>query len=178
MKLLRRVIATTLVIFCFIANSYADTSNTPATTPQPTYLFLQSAKWGTLKKTANDQFQLTLHDVSPYVIYLTDRPNRQAGVIKLPNFLSEWKKSQSANNFAAVAPNVDLRGAKLYGFFEEKYINNIMVMTDPVYNPKTQTLTYITQPLPDSVIHMKKNTIKLKNITLFFDGIQGICLTC
>lgn len=64
-------------------------------------LFIQTAE-----NMVFDGKRLTLIDVSPRVIWFTDRPEQKTGYMTTEKFLSVWAKG--ANSFAADPPNVVL----------------------------------------------------------------------
>jgi hypothetical protein len=67
----------------------------------PTFLFVISAKKGTFK---NDR--IVLHDISHQVVYFSDRPQRIAGNMGIPEFLEMWNSGD--DSFMKDPPNAAL----------------------------------------------------------------------
>jgi hypothetical protein len=67
----------------------------------PTFLFVISAKKGTFK---NDR--IVLHDISHQVVYFSDRPQRIAGNMGIPEFLEMWNSGD--DSFKKDPPNAAL----------------------------------------------------------------------
>lgn len=137
------------------------------------YLFIQSAKSGTLQPTnQTGVYKLTLYKVTPYVTYFSDRPSRITGLMPTDMFLKEWKKG-----FAKDAPNVGVEGVKIHSIFEKKDISSVLVLSNPNYDAKKSELTYTAKFLPGNTDN-SKNMIKLKNVALFIDNVSEWCFSC
>jgi hypothetical protein len=92
-----------------IPQAHAQTERTADTGRQhtldegkaPTFLFVISAKKGTFK---NDR--IVLHDISHQVVYFSDRPQRIAGNMGIPEFLEMWNSGD--DSFMKDPPNAAL----------------------------------------------------------------------
>ncbi|MDX1837291.1 hypothetical protein [Legionella taurinensis] len=140
------------------------------------YLFIQSAETGVLNVTPEKgTYQLVLKNIQPYVTYFSDRPQRVTGLLPIERFLNEWQ-SNAKNGFKKDAPNVGIEGIQLHAFSRNQRINVVMVLSNPAYDKKANTLTYTAQALngkQDAI----KNDIQLKSIVLFIDNIMS-CPSC
>jgi len=67
----------------------------------PTFLFVISAKKGTFKNN-----RIVLHDISHQVVYFSDRPQRIAGNMGMPEFLEMWNSGD--DSFKKDPPNAAL----------------------------------------------------------------------
>ena len=67
----------------------------------PTFLFVISAKKGTFKNN-----RIVLHDISHQVVYFSDRPQRIAGNMGIPEFLEMWNSGD--DSFKKDPPNAAL----------------------------------------------------------------------
>lgn len=155
------------IVNCAIASIIIKKDSKDTLCRQKSYLFVQSADYGTLKlinKNTND-YTFTLKGVDGHVVYFTDRPNRVAGVTSIENFLEAWN-NKAKNNFAADAPNASVAGVQIHWAFEKKPSNYVLTLTNPKYNAKNETLTYEAKLLgtTESV-----NNVTIKNVALFFD---------
>jgi len=157
-------------VFC---TAYADNKTAPMAAPA-NYLFLQNASSGILKATKeHGTYQLVLQNVQPNVTYFSDRPNRITGSITLDTFLKEWQKK---NGFKTDAPNVGIEGIKLHAFSRDQEVSVIMILSNPIYDKKSNSLTYTARALNTNESDIKDN-IKLSNIALFIDNF-GSCPSC
>lgn len=168
----KNLVIAALLFFCSVF-AYANPSDTST---QKNYLFLQTAKTGLLKPTqVPGIYQLALKDISPYVTYFTDRPNRMTGLLPMERFLEIWQ-SNAKNGFKADAPNVAVEGIKLHAVSKDQTIGLVVVLSKPIYDRKTKTLTYTAQALNHEKITFNHN-IKLENVALFVDNIAS-CPSC
>src|SRR5688572_24636325 len=82
------------------------TSSTPdkdAAIHPATYLFVQDASSGTLQAATDGRQALVLLGVDEQTLWFTDRPNRDAGLMRTSAFASAWSKG--ADSFAEDPPN-------------------------------------------------------------------------
>ena len=92
-----------------VSQAYAQTEQTADTVRQhtldegkaPTFLFVLSAKKGTFKNN-----RIVLHDISHQVVYFSDRPQRIAGNMGIPEFLEMWNSGD--DSFKKDPPNAAL----------------------------------------------------------------------
>lgn len=148
--------------------------------PEPaatSYVFIQSATTSTIKIINKDKalYQLTMHGVNPYLHYMSDRPKRIAGLIATNKFFQAWK-TQAKNSFTTDAPNVSLEGMELHGIMQKKPVVVTLVLTNPHYDPKKNTVTYDATALGDNSVLSSQKTIKLNHTVLFLDS--GWCPSC
>ncbi|BCA94133.1 hypothetical protein TUM19329_04940 [Legionella antarctica] len=165
-----------LVFFLISCTAFASSKHRDVSVP-PNYMFLQNAKLGILKSTKKQGiYQLILTNVQPYVTYFSDRPNRITGLMSIDNFLKEWQ-SNVTSGFKKDAPNVGIEGIKLNAFSRSQPISVVMVLSNPIYDKKANTLTYTAHELDAKYAPVVKDGTKLENIALFIDNI-GSCPSC
>lgn len=172
-NLIVKAVAAVLVLVCcttFAVNKPGHAA------PATNYMFLQNAETGVLKPTTEKgTYQLVLKNIQPYVTYFTDRPKRVTGLMSIESFLNEWQ-SNAKNGFKKDAPNVGIEGIKLHAFSRGQTVSVVMVLSNPIYDQKAKTLTYIAHQLNTKEATIKNDT-KLKNIVLFIDNIDS-CPSC
>jgi hypothetical protein len=110
----------------------AKTPTTPATgtsqSAPPQFMFVQSADD---IKVDPVQSTFRLVKVNAQTLYFTDRPQRIAGHIKMPEYLAEWTRAAGSNNFGADPPNATLS------------------VYEPGQADNTVTVVKLTQPVMD-----------------------------
>src|SRR3990167_1875744 len=117
------------LLSCLLVSVFATTQI------KDTELFVIHAKSGNVTQT-NNYYQLNLQ--KPRITYFTDRPVRLAGSISVKQFVSDWSTGQ--NSFARVNPNAALIAdfdALKAGDEQEHFV----ILKNPSYDPKTDTLT-------------------------------------
>jgi hypothetical protein len=95
-----------LPVFLFVAMLSAALGQTSQSTSSNTQLmFVQSAE--DLKvDSAKSTFRLV--KVNQQTLYFSDRPQRIAGHLKMPDYLAEWAKAEGPDNFSSDPPNAIL----------------------------------------------------------------------
>jgi hypothetical protein len=73
-----------------IGDPVATETAADETTTAPSWLFTQTSTGGTFTTTADGTHTLTLTGVDPGVTAFTDRPDRDAAVIPIDQFVREW----------------------------------------------------------------------------------------
>ncbi|RDJ33590.1 MAG: hypothetical protein DWQ18_06000 [Crenarchaeota archaeon] len=123
-------------------------------------LFVQTAKSAELKPIFGAPYthKFFLYDVSPTVIYFSDRPYRISGLYNLTDFMQIWYLSQ--DSFSIDPPNVAI----------ETYAGGIPTtiiaeLSSPMYNPDTKTMVYNAKISSDGKI-----PAKLDSVALFIDN--------
>jgi len=111
------IAAISLVLFAFVMFAHAEDT-------EEIVFFVQSAK--------NVEFDagtgnLILKDVSPVMIWFTDRPKHLAGHEMVHDFVAEWDKGK--DSFAANPPN-----ATLSIFQDNHVLDAVVVLSDPRLN--------------------------------------------
>lgn len=89
-----------LILLCLLAMSSLALAGTNH------YLFMQTAKHGTLTQTGKSTYQLVLIDTPTQIAYFTDRPQRDSGLMPIEKFTQFWTNKALADNFTEVPPNV------------------------------------------------------------------------
>lgn len=140
------------------------------------YLFVQTAKKAEIKATQTDRtYTLTFKDISPYVVYFTDRPNRETGHLSMQEYLTTWKNG--ADTFAKSAPNAALEGVKFAGIKNGmEAVSYTFALSQPVYNEKANTLAYTVTLLSGEKVLTKEQLGKMRRPVLFIDGICYGCI--
>ncbi len=125
---------------CGKASTTADTSTTSNTaTPSAgpaTFMFVQSAD--DLKvDPAKSTFRLV--KVNPQTLYFSDRPQRIAGHVKMPEYLAEWTRADGPDNFSKNPPNATLSA------YEPGQADNtlaVLKITNPVVDGNDLVYSY------------------------------------
>jgi len=101
------------------------------------YLFVQTAQGATM-----DKEKLILKNVSPTVIFFSDRPKRIAGHMTIEDFVLDWQEDTSKNSFKADPPNAVL------SIFDKDEVEDVVV---ELKNPqlKNNDLVYQIKVLED-----------------------------
>lgn len=144
--------------------------------PQSSVLYIQTAKLASLKQTnaKAGTYQLTLTGVNPMVTYFSDRPTRVEGQIGNAVYLQTWNQG-GKNSFDKDAPNAVVSGVAKLGL-ENKSVNIVMELSQPVIDTKHQTITYQAKALSSSESSLVLDAARLNFATVFIDG--GVCTTC
>ncbi|KTD31026.1 hypothetical protein Lmor_3133 [Legionella moravica] len=139
------------------------------------YMFVQTGQSGSLIPITGKAgfYQLKLKNTGEYVHYFSDRPNRVTGVYPTAQFVNQWISNNNPNGFNKVAPNAALSALNVH-LLKSNQVNIIVQLSEPSYNPKTRTMTYIAQILPgeNNVIPMKH----LDQVALFIDSYCASCV--
>lgn len=140
------------------------------------YLFIQSANKAEIKATKVDNtYLLVLKNVSPYIIYFTNRPNRDTGHMPLEQFVSDWKKG--ADSFAKDQPNAGLEGIKFEGMKHGlNAVNYTFILSNPIYDKKDKTFTYTAKTLNGEAALKPADLGKLRHPVIFIDGVCYGCI--
>lgn len=142
------------------------------TQSQTNDLLIQTAPQAQLQLTnAANTYLLKLSHVSHFVIYFTDRPARSTGVISLSEYLKKWNDSANKEaTFQKNPPNAAISGIK--GFFTDKPLHFVLTLSNPVYNTKDNSLTYVAHSLQGE---KAPAAMKFRDAVIFVDDI---CLSC
>ncbi|KTD54719.1 hypothetical protein [Legionella quateirensis] len=172
-KLLIALFALVTVLVSPFAQAKSLTENTLNTNVN--YMFVQTGKYGSLMpiKGKAGFYQLTLKNSGEYVHYFSDRPNRITGVYPTAQFVNKWINNNTPDGFNKMAPNAALSALNVH-LLKNNQVNIIVQLSEPAYNPKNQTMTYIAQILPG------ENNIKpmkhLEQVALFIDSYCASCV--
>ena len=113
-------------------------------------LFIQTAKEAVISKNRsnNGKFVLTLKGVNPEIAYFSDRPKRIAGKTSIQIFLNEW--SRGSQSFKADNPNAALVTRLSHSSSHGDSQENMVVLTNPRYDPRRNTLSYDIEPISNN----------------------------
>ena len=118
---------------CLFLAACASTTPPPQA-PPVSLLYVQTASSGTFEPVAGstNKYRLVLNDVSPRVVYFSDRPNRMAGQVSTKEFLDKIGFGGSLDPNAAIeiaegAPDSDMV---------------IAALSKPAYDAESRTLSY------------------------------------
>ena len=154
-----------LVFSIPLKSVYAQEENrTNPVTSDIVYLFVQSAKSGTIEKLSSNEtnsfgtHMLTLNNLSQ-TIKFSERPDRIVSPVDTNQFVKDWYDgSQKTDSFNSDPPNAALI---IHGVHA-----GVIELLNPQYNNNTRTIQYHIQPL-------EKNSLKIPNeleeITLVID---------
>ncbi len=136
--------------------------------PQPNHvdlLFLQQADSGSIVPD-NDKsncYTLTLTNLRQNVLFFSDQPKRMAGQVSLKAYMEMWAHDP-------IKPNVAMQ-AFAVSRDDIKEINVAAVLSNPSYNPQTQTMIYRVCPMKNTKFTFTAQ-MSLRSINLFIDPIH------
>lgn len=104
---------------------------------EPSFLFVMKAKSGSLMKTPDGIWKLTLNMPDDKVIYFSDRPYRIAGSSGSQKFISDWKEFGFDKNPPNAAVSLDPKLNK-----GEDQDTVIVTLQNPLIDPLKQTITF------------------------------------
>lgn len=179
-KSLRTTLLVFLSAFLLLSTKgFSDEFAQMAKQKKLSWLFLQSATSGSLKKIKGDsgQYLLKLKGVSPSMIAFTDRPARHARVRTTSYFVKRWYEYQGKDNYRNNPPNASL-------ILSSDGLKDVIVLTleHPKYNEKTHTLSYRVKPIKvvnnhkskQHLVHLRKKLPKnFHKAVLFIDDSWG-----
>ena len=113
----KTIVAVSLILFAFVIFAHAEET-------EEIVFFVQSAK--SVEFDAGSGI-LTLKDVSPVMIWFTDRPQHLAGHETVQEFVGTWDKGK--DSFAVNPPN-----ATLSIFRGDHVLDAVVVLSDPRLN--------------------------------------------
>lgn len=125
------------------------------------YLFVLSAAKGKITR-QQQGYTLTLKQVDPHVLWFADRPVRQAGLIKLSDFMGQWQSS-----FAHTPPNAAKVHAGMQAVMKGNDEAATIELSAPVYHH--HSLTFNVKPLSGTKL-MKR---QLNAVKLFIDNTKS-----
>ncbi|MCK4869533.1 MAG: hypothetical protein KAS93_00310 [Gammaproteobacteria bacterium] len=141
---------------------------------KPKLLFVQTAQSGTVTKMSNypNKYKLQLNNVTGYVTYFSDRPNRITGLMTTNDFVTYWNKG--ASSFAKDNPNAGLESVTINSLKKTKNVSFVFEISNPIYNHKNRTITYTAKPLNKNIRITKP--IKLGYTSIFIDDVSGMII--
>jgi len=139
------------------------------------YLFVQTAHTGRIEKLPDNSgnYKITLHNVSLQVTCFSERPARKVYTIPTATFLAFWQNPEK-DSFKFDPPNADLIAFTNVPSDTEEPMNVVVVLTEPIYNAETKTLSYLAKPVGENQAEIPTSA-DLHQIALFIDGV---CLSC
>lgn len=153
-----------LILSLLLSFSALANGGTPPLPNDAQVLFVQVAKSGALvaKQNQPNTYSLVLKAVEPFTSYFTDRPNRVTGLLATNNFVSIW---QSENDIRKIPPNVAMETSNLKN---GNHVNQVLVLSDPVYDAKNHLITYTAKSLNGSQLQ----PMNLGYTVLFIDNFH------
>ena len=138
-------------------------------------LFVLLAKQGTIQEAPNKpgQYQLTLKNINPDIIYFADRPARFANHMAVKRFINEW----TLGSFKSDPPNAVMESirldprSKLTSRRSESYA---IVLTNPTYDFAKRQLVFDIKPLSGNPVPLPV----LANSDYLALFIDSACLSC
>ena len=156
----RKMLSLSCIFFLFSAQAQLTSKAQPVE-----MLFSLSGKTAHLQYRMKNQFKIIVDNVNSDVIFFSNRPIREAGHIKLQDFLTLWYQP-GANSFANIAPNIVIQGKNQQG----KLFNYVFVMSRPVFHSSQQQLIFTANPIGKSILPL---SLKLSAVAVFIDGYWG-----
>ena len=169
MKLLQQCRFFTSLLFATLSiGSHGATSSTTVAPVAVSYV--QNAGAAQLLPSAGNLYTLRLSNVTPYVLYFSDRPNRTLGQMKNGVFLQKWQ--QGKNSFSSDAPNAELNGLIVDKHHHTQFSSFVVELSAPHYDAKKGIFSYRAELLTEPE---NNRPILLQHPVLFIDEA---CLTC
>jgi hypothetical protein len=174
-QIIKKGIFVILSMLFLIASAAIRAEDTQKKEPPISYLFVQSASKAKIEidKKAANTYKITLKKVSPYVVYFSERPKRIANSMPVEQFLKIWD-SKGKNSFKQDSPNADFNGIQVGLLSPDKPLNVVLELSQPVYDSKAKTITYVAKPLQGNVTPIP-DSVNLDHVILFIDDA---CLSC
>lgn len=170
----KNLIAFTCLLISVFTSPIFATTKVVAHNEDVSVLFIQNADKGTLTPLPGKPgfFTLKLTGIPKYIEFFTDRPHRTAGIYPTAKFVKEWQQGSHADSFNKVPPNAALSAIKP-GLRKKKMVNVILQISEPTFNLKNDTATYIVHPLKGQISSVPSG--ELKSIALFIDSFCASC---
>ena len=128
-------------------------------------MFVQNAQQARFEPMQPGHYKVILSGVDKKVIWFTDRPVRNAGMVTMEHYIKNWSKGQ--NSFKLDHPNATLVGdTDLTGY--GKHVSVVLTLAKPHYNPNNHTLSY--QAKVDLASNQLSHDSVLYNTAVFVDG--------
>ena len=159
---------------CLFGTAQANQSiQRPSSSPLD-ILFIQRADKGSIRSIANQPgyYQLQLKGVKEYIEYFSDRPARMSGLYPTDKFINRWHDGKTRGSFNNDPPNAALSAIQPQ-LLNNKMVNVMVQLSNPVYDAKQQTVTYTIHVLPG--VKSSLPIHRMKNVVLFIDSY---CISC
>ena len=165
-----------VVILSYFPLAYSQTSLPKENVEQPpvetepfsqiNLIFFQNATSALLEESNvhSGYYLLTLYNVSPYMTYFAQRPNRNKGVVPLQNFVKAW--SVGPNNFKDNNPNAIILAEQINDAVNRNNPPLIVTLSDPQYNSDKNTLQFLAKPLSSEKLLYKESTYQYVTILI------------
>ena len=156
--------AMSLLSTSLLSNATVAMQNNTATQEKATVLFVQTAPNAMMTNVnkKNQPLKITLYEVNSKVVYFANRPVRMHGKISAEKFSSMWQ-----TYFKNSPPNVAIETSYKTMKGKIKELTLIGTLSQPVYNPKTHSMTY--------TVNLEKGQTAtvhhLGQTALFLDGV-------
>ena len=166
-----------LIASMFLISAVAFGETKAAAADTSSILFTQIAQSATLTPVVgkDNTYQLTLNNINKHVIWFTDRPGRNSGMIPVEKFMTAWNEGK--DSFASNPPNASLVTISNSKAMPSTKEVSVIKLTNPVYDKKANSLTYTVEPVgtahPD---HLTQESLK-GEVVLFVDNANWINLT-
>lgn len=168
MKKLSKLILASLFFIGLINITFAG----DVAKPNEELLFVMLSKKVAIhqNKTNSKNYQVILTNVSPDVVYFTNRPVRKTGYVSLQKFLTLWKKG----TFKDVAPNAVIEAISMHmkpsDIKPATAVSYAVTLTNPVYDSATNVVTFDATPLSNQKIpnmsHADYTAVFIDNVNI------------
>lgn len=158
------------------ATPITTTQEPPKALQSTQLLYVLTAKSNTIQQVAGKQntYRLTLENVDPKVIYMSDRPQRFAGDLPLTSFINQWTKGTFKDN----PPNAVIKALQKAKptHKQAKNIRLAVELVKPSYDRQKNMLAFEIQLLKGNN-HALAALSSGSDVALFIDG-GGWCADC
>jgi len=124
---------------------YAQLKGNASSSSEPSFLFIQSAQYGSLSQINDTAYRLQLDDVADKTVLFSDRPYRIVESIDTSEFVGNWSTSDDC--FAINPPNAALVVLdNSDGATSSEQDIALVELFNPVYVEDNNALTYDVRP--------------------------------
>jgi hypothetical protein len=173
MKHLKKILSIVVAALFYLNSLVVFAEEPSASQHDPSYLYIQSAREAKIQKNLDTgNYEITLKNVDPWVIYFTERPHRDTGFMPVDVFLNILKKE--GKKFEPKGLNAAI--VSLDNKNQHKTVRYVFTLHTPKYK-NTHTVVYQgnfvpSQDVPAATIVPPSN-ITLQHVVLFIDACVG-----
>ncbi len=109
--------------------------------------FIQTATHAKLESIPgqSNMYTLTLYDISPYITYYLNRPNRATGLATVKNYVAAW--GSGADNMIQDNPNAVIYAGQINGQPNQALTSYVVQISNPNFTPSSNQISYVVSAL-------------------------------
>lgn len=129
------------------AATQASASSTIGTSAPVRVSFIQTAMHATLESIPGqpNTYTLTLYNISPYITYYLNRPNRATGLATVKNYVAAW--GSGADNMIQDNPNAVIYAGQINGQPNQALTSYVVQISNPNFTPSSNQISYVVSAL-------------------------------